>query len=175
MRNTSYSFKKCPTLFIITVKTKERNQIMQYTTPHYYSKFTCSADKCPDTCCAGWQIQIDSRSLKKYKNVNGILRNRLRNEINWKEKCFRRYNGRCAFLNEHNLCDLYIDGGGKSLNDILPHMYGDGLKIVWSIFRIRYTVTTHAVRLSDSFFAYCINLNLSGQTGYLTFPELTES
>lgn len=87
---------------------------MQYTAPHYYSKFICSADKCPDTCCAGWQIQIDSSSLKKYKKANGILRNRLQNEINWKEKCFRRYNGRCAFLNDHNLCDLYLDGGGKS-------------------------------------------------------------
>ena len=36
---------------------------------------------------------------------------RLHNEIDWKEKCFRRYNGRCAFLNEEGLCDLYLEGG----------------------------------------------------------------
>ena len=40
------------------------------------------------------------------------LKNRLRNEIDWDEKCFRRYGGRCAFLNDDNLCDLYLEGGG---------------------------------------------------------------
>lgn len=85
---------------------------MQYTAPDYYKKFACTADHCPATCCAGWQIQIDPASLKKYRKAKGGLRNRLKNEIDWTEKCFRRYNGRCAFLNEDNLCDLYLEGGG---------------------------------------------------------------
>ena len=86
---------------------------MQYTVPHYYKGFTCIAGECPDTCCAGWQIQIDPFSLKKYRKNNGPLGNRLKNEINWKEGCFRQYAGRCAFLNENNLCDLYLEGGGQ--------------------------------------------------------------
>ena len=86
---------------------------MQYTVPHYYKEFTCIARECPDTCCAGWQIQIDPFSLKKYRKNNGPLGNRLKNEINWKEGCFRQYAGRCAFLNENNLCDLYLEGGGQ--------------------------------------------------------------
>lgn len=84
---------------------------MQYTAPHYYCRFACVAGKCPDTCCAGWQIAIDKQSLKKYKKTKGLIRNRLRNEIDWKEEIFRQYNGRCAFLNEENLCDLYLEGG----------------------------------------------------------------
>ena len=84
---------------------------MQYTAPHYYSKFQCIADKCPDTCCAGWQIAIDHKALKKYRQTKGPIGNRLKNEINWKEKIFNQYDGRCAFLNEDNLCDLYLDGG----------------------------------------------------------------
>lgn len=85
---------------------------MQYTVPHYYKKFRCTAGECPDTCCAGWQIQIDPASLRKYRKIKGPLGNRLKNEINWKESCFRQYNGRCAFLNENDLCDLYLEGGG---------------------------------------------------------------
>lgn len=85
---------------------------MQYTAPHYYKKFRCTAGDCPDTCCAGWQIQIDPVSLKKYRKTKGALGNRLKNEINWKEGCFRRYAGRCAFLTGENLCDLYLEGGG---------------------------------------------------------------
>lgn len=85
---------------------------MQYTVPHYYKKFRCIAGECPDTCCAGWQIQIDPASLRKYRKIKGPLGNRLKNEINWKESCFRQYNGRCAFLNENDLCDLYLEGGG---------------------------------------------------------------
>ena len=84
---------------------------MQYTIPHYYKDFACIAGACPDTCCAGWQIQIDDASLRKYRKTKGPFRARLLNEIDWKEKCFRRYHGRCAFLNEENLCDLYLEGG----------------------------------------------------------------
>ena len=86
---------------------------MQYTVPHYYKKFTCLSGDCPDTCCAGWQIQIDPVSLKKYRKTEGPLGARLHNEIDWEESCFRQYNGRCAFLNEENLCDLYTEGGGE--------------------------------------------------------------
>ena len=86
---------------------------MQYTIPHYYSSFHCIGSTCPDTCCAGWQIQIDSGSMKKYRHMPGPLGSRLQNEIDWKRQCFRRYEGRCAFLNEKNLCDLYLEGGGR--------------------------------------------------------------
>lgn len=87
---------------------------MHYTAPHYYKKFHCTADRCPDTCCAGWLIQIDSCSLKKYREMKGPIGNRLHNEVDWKRGYFRQYEGRCAFLNEENLCDLYLEGGGNS-------------------------------------------------------------
>ncbi len=86
---------------------------MQYLIPHYYKEFRCSGGVCPDTCCAGWQIQIDPASLKRYRKTKGALGSRLHNEIDWKEQSFRRYSGRCAFLNEENLCDLYLEGGGE--------------------------------------------------------------
>lgn len=84
---------------------------MLYTYPDYYKEFSCIADKCEDTCCAGWEIVIDLHSLKKYEKTPAPLGNRLANSIDWKEGCFLQYDGRCAFLNEDNLCDLYLEGG----------------------------------------------------------------
>ena len=86
---------------------------MQYTVHHYYKKFSCTGSACPDTCCAGWQIQIDPGSLKRYRHMKGPVGNRLKNEINWRNRTFRQYGGRCAFLNDENLCDLYLEGGGE--------------------------------------------------------------
>lgn len=87
---------------------------MYDTVPFYYQKFQCTADACPDTCCAGWGIAIDEKTLKKYKRVKGPFGNRLKNSIDWKEGSFSQYHHRCAFLNEENLCDIYIEAG--------PHM-----------------------------------------------------
>ena len=90
---------------------------MQITRPDYYKEFSCIAGVCPDTCCAGWQIVIDDKSLKKYKHVKGAFRNRLHNDIDWKEQVFRQYDRRCAFLNEDNLCDIYSEVGKRMLCD----------------------------------------------------------
>lgn len=90
---------------------------MQITRPDYYKEFTCIADVCPDTCCAGWQIVIDEKSLKKYRRVKGPFRGRLHNDIDWKEQVFHQYHRRCAFLNEKNLCDIYSEIGKEMLCD----------------------------------------------------------
>ena len=90
---------------------------MQITRPVFYKEFSCIAGACPDTCCAGWQIMIDDRSLKKYQRFRGPFRNRLHNDIDWKEQAFRQYEHRCAFLNEENLCDLYSEAGKDMLCD----------------------------------------------------------
>ena len=50
---------------------------------------------------------IDDKSLEKYRKASGGLGNRLANSIRWDEKRFRQYAGRCAFLNDDYLCDLY--------------------------------------------------------------------
>lgn len=85
---------------------------MEIRVPHYYRKFQCTADKCPDTCCAGWQIVIDEESLDKYQKYEGPFGNRLANSIDWREGVFKQYEDkRCAFLDENNLCDIYTEAG----------------------------------------------------------------
>lgn len=88
---------------------------MEYSYPEYYKKFQCIAEKCENTCCAGWGIAIDDKTLEKYKNCKGSFGNRLHNSIDWKEQSFEQIDKRCAFLNEQNLCDIYSEVGKDML------------------------------------------------------------
>ncbi|WP_312425731.1 flagellin lysine-N-methylase [Lacrimispora sp.] len=84
---------------------------MQFTIPHYYNKFRCVAGECPDTCCAGWAIMIDDLTKKRYQMRKDAFGRRLNQWIDWKNGSFKQCNGRCAFLNKDNLCDIYKEAG----------------------------------------------------------------
>lgn len=85
---------------------------MLYTIPDYYKEFQCIADHCEDTCCAGWQIVIDKETLKKYRKIKGSFKKKMWNSVNWFQGTFKQdKEKRCAFLNEKNLCDLYLSQG----------------------------------------------------------------
>ncbi|MBQ3600930.1 MAG: flagellin lysine-N-methylase [Lachnospiraceae bacterium] len=88
---------------------------MEFIFPDYYKNFMCIGGNCPDTCCAGWQIMIDDKSLKNYKNEESSFKNCLYNGIDWKEGCFKQYKKNCVFLNEDKLCDIYIELGKNKL------------------------------------------------------------
>lgn len=89
---------------------------MIYTRPDYFNEFKCIADKCQDTCCAGWQIVIDNDALEKYKKLKGDYIWKVMSYVDWETGCFRQDNEkRCAFLNKDNLCDLYKNAGQESL------------------------------------------------------------
>ncbi len=83
--------------------------------PDYYKQFTCLAGDCEDTCCAGWEIVIDPGSLHSYRQSD-VLHKRLLRDINWRKGTFRQCaDGRCAFLREDGLCDLYRRLGPDAL------------------------------------------------------------
>ena len=83
--------------------------------PDYYKDFSCIAGDCEDTCCAGWEIVIDPKSLQKY-HESKTLKGRLLRDIKWRKGTFRQCrDGRCAFLREDGLCDLYRRLGADSL------------------------------------------------------------
>lgn len=85
---------------------------MLYTRPDYYQDFECIADKCEDTCCAGWQIVIDKETLKKYTKIKGNFKKEILKNVNWFQGTFKQDKSkRCAFLNDRNLCDLYLSQG----------------------------------------------------------------
>ncbi|MBQ7046339.1 MAG: flagellin lysine-N-methylase [Oscillospiraceae bacterium] len=103
--------------------------------PQYCEKFRCIADKCRDSCCIGWEIDIDEKTASFYDSVGGDFGKRLRSNITTGEtRCFRLDSSeRCPFLNEHNLCDIYINLGEENLCQICtdhPRYYEwfDGVK-----------------------------------------------
>ena len=88
--------------------------------PDYYKDFQCIADKCKDSCCIGWEIMIDSKSYKKYQNVKGEFRDRLMKGIDHEGTPAFHLDDRdrCVFLNQKNLCDIYIELGEDALCEI---------------------------------------------------------
>ena len=90
---------------------------MKIRTPDYFDEFRCIADKCEDTCCAGWGIVIDDYSYKKYLKVTGAFGDELRRKIisEENENVFVLNGDRCSFLKEDNLCKIYSELGGDAL------------------------------------------------------------
>ena len=94
---------------------------MKIRVPDYYKDFKCIADKCEDTCCAGWEVDVDDDSYEYYKTVTGPFGDRIKSVMvpptEEEEACFTLNNGRCPFLNDNNLCDLYTELGEDKLCD----------------------------------------------------------
>ena len=70
-----------------------------------YHEFQCIADRCPKTCCAGWQIEIDDDALERYRK-QGIA------TVDYEEACFTQdaYKN-CSNLDEQGLCNLIKEHG----------------------------------------------------------------
>lgn len=83
--------------------------------PSFYKSFHCTASACPDTCCAGWNIHIDRKSLENYQSQKGPFGRKLRKEINAKTSCFKMESRRCRMLTEEGLCTIQQNLGEASL------------------------------------------------------------
>lgn len=91
---------------------------MRITKQDFYDEFKCIADKCPMTCCSGWQIVVDEKSLERFKEYKGVLAERVNSSIDWEEgTIFQQDNRDCAFLNKSGLCDLISAEGDGILCD----------------------------------------------------------
>ena len=98
--------------------------------PAFYDSFHCIAGKCTDTCCIGWEIDIDPASAKRYAKVKGDFGEKLRQNI--EDGHFKLLPGdRCPFLRNDGLCDMICNLGESSLCDIcrehprFVEVYGD--------------------------------------------------
>lgn len=103
---------------------------MLFRAPDFYDSFRCIADKCTDTCCIGWEIDIDETSAARYTSLKNDFGNTLRNNI--EDGHFKLLPGdRCPFLRQDGLCDMICHLGESSLCDIcrehprFVEVYGD--------------------------------------------------
>ncbi len=98
--------------------TRFLNEEMKNTYPSYYKEFSCIANKCPDTCCAGWTVVTDPESLEKYNKTVSAFGDKIRSVIAVDEdgdSIFTPINNRCPFLLDSGLCEMYIELGHESL------------------------------------------------------------
>ena len=87
--------------------------------PDFYREFRCIANRCEDSCCKDWDIDIDSETEAFYRTVKGPLGDKIRALLEtdeYGERVFRTGYGRCPFWNEDMLCDIYIGIGEEHLS-----------------------------------------------------------
>lgn len=100
--------------------------------PTYFDKFRCIAEKCPDTCCIGWEVDIDPKTAEKYTEISGGLGYKIKKHLTSDETgchIFTLCDGdRCPFLNERNLCEIQSEKGEKLLSKtctFFPRFFDD--------------------------------------------------
>lgn len=90
--------------------------------PDYYGDFACTAGWCKDSCCIGWEINIDEETAEYYESVPGEFGDRLHAAMYENEDgdiSFRLgKKKRCPFLNGENLCDICIHLGEELLSEV---------------------------------------------------------
>ena len=99
----------------------EENKKMILRVPSYYKEFRCIADKCKDSCCIGWEIDIDEDTFDYYKSVDGAIGERLKKHMTVEDgvnSFALKENGWCPFLNEKKLCDICICLGEEALSEV---------------------------------------------------------
>ena len=88
--------------------------------PDYYEDFSCKAGDCADSCCIGWEIDIDEDTEAYYRSLEGPLGDKLRQHLYVTEEgdsSFRlQRKGRCPFLDGRNLCEICSELGEEALS-----------------------------------------------------------
>ena len=82
---------------------------MKLYAPAYYREFACIADRCPHSCCVGWEIDVDGDARQKYAAVTGALGEILRASLEQGEDGVHfalRPDGRCPHLDGQGLCEI---------------------------------------------------------------------
>lgn len=95
---------------------------MIYIKPDFYNNFKCIASACSDSCCIGWEIDVDETAYEKYRDIKTPFGAEILSRIITNDDGSRSFalshNERCPFLNKTNLCDIIINCGEEHLCDI---------------------------------------------------------
>ena len=85
---------------------------MKYIYTDLFADFSCVGGSCPATCCAGWDIFVEQDTYNKYLTLEESLRSKICDNIEESDEKLHKMRliegKRCPFLNEDNLCDIYI-------------------------------------------------------------------
>lgn len=105
--------------------------------PKYYKDFTCIADKCPDSCCKEWSVDVDENSARFYRDLTGPLGDQLRQVLQDTPDgtIIEIKNGHCPMWRQDGLCRIQAELGHDALCKVcrefprLRHDYGDFVEL----------------------------------------------
>ena len=94
--------------------------------PTIYHDFQCKADRCENTCCQLWTIDIDEPTAERYHTMTGSLGESLRQAITVDDEgshfVFSKEQPMCPLLNKQGLCKVVLELGEEGLCDTC-HMH----------------------------------------------------
>ena len=96
-------------------------EVLFHIRPSFADAFTCKAGECRHSCCKGWEIDIDDRSLSLYRQLPGTWRERMNATVSVDESGAHfvlTAQDACPFLRQDGLCDLILAFGEGALCDI---------------------------------------------------------
>ena len=125
--------KYCYNIFI----TKSRGRMrmikkIKAKSPSYFKDFKCIGGECEDSCCIGWDIDVDQKTYEDYMNCENIDFNELfRNNMHINDeisnenvdhaKINLREDKKCPFLDTCNYCRIHSELGEKHLSNTCSH------------------------------------------------------
>ena len=97
--------------------------------PEYYDEFRCIGGKCEDSCCIGWDIDIDKVTFRKYYKVQDLEMKRMfQKNVHNNEESFSddidygkvklKADKRCPFLDCNNYCVIHSKLGEEYLSNV---------------------------------------------------------
>ncbi|HEY5524709.1 MAG TPA: flagellin lysine-N-methylase [Clostridium sp.] len=104
-----------------------KNIKMRY--PRYFKEFKCIGGKCKDSCCIGWDVDIDKITFKQYykvqdKEMKRMFQKNVHNNDDYLSldvdygKVKLKSGKRCPFLDEENYCMIYSKLGEEYLSNV---------------------------------------------------------
>ncbi|MEG0686843.1 MAG: flagellin lysine-N-methylase, partial [Erysipelotrichales bacterium] len=91
--------------------------------PIYYDEFKCLADKCNESCCYGWRVDIDKNTFKKYKKIKGELGRKINKSISRQRKEDNELKYGKIKLNDKGMCPLVEESGLCGIHANLGESY----------------------------------------------------
>lgn len=102
------------------------------TLPNYFKEFKCIGGKCEDSCCIGWDIDIDEKTYDYYKKVKDSHFDVLfKNNMHINDECSNENidyakiklnkDKRCPFLDSCDYCSIHSELGEESLSNTCSH------------------------------------------------------
>ena len=95
---------------------------MKLCLPDYLSAFHCKASACRHTCCAGWEIDVDPDTVRRYREMDGSLGDSLRAALETDAEGNAHFRlteeERCPMLRPDGLCRVICERGEEALCQI---------------------------------------------------------